>query len=744
MTRQRDRAGVGPSARPGPALQTIKLHSARLRPDTVRRARLTSLLVAERPALTLLVAPPGFGKTSLLADWSDLDSRPFAWLTIDHQDNDQTVLWTYVGAALGRVIDDGRMTSRLIGLAREADPAAAVAAELDASDAECVLVLDDYHLLESDECHDSVMRLVELSPPGVLVVISTRNDPPLPIARLRATGELIELRATDLQFGPDESEDFLNRCLAMRLDPEAVRILHERTEGWPAGLYLAYLSMRASDDRRSFVETFGASNRHVIDYLTEQVLIALDPDVLHFMLTTSIVDTVCGSLADALTGRAGSAQRLVELERANVFITPLDDRRDWYRYHHLLAELLRIELERRHPDEVSLLHQRAATWYAANALPERAVRHAISAGDLDLAARVISENYLRFIEWGRMATLIGWLESLPPEAIEADRRLGVVRAWTMHFLGRRDEAQAALAAAIRAPAAAGPMPDGTSSIDATAALMGAAFPGDDVGRMLASAQRAFELEANRDSPWRVTVHVLLGFALVRAGRFEEAREPLRVGADLATEGEMWMDAVGARSLLARVEIESGDPVLAEELAREALLLGETTGLVSTPTYAYGRVILGMVLGRRGDARGADEELTQALPEMRAFGQPLSIAETVLSLGQARRALGRRDEGAALLREADFLIDSLQDPGVLEVMRKQPAAPRGRPAWDQVSRRELEVLQAMAGGASKREAADQLFVSYNTVHSHVRSIYQKLEAHSLSEAVSKARQRGLMD
>ena len=744
MTRQRDAAREGPPGRPGPALQTIKLHAARLRPDTVRRARLTSLLVAERPALTLLVAPPGFGKTSLLADWADVDRRPFAWVTIDLQDNDQTVLWTYVGAALGRVVDDSRTTGRLIGLAREADPAAAIAAELDARNAECVLVLDDYHLLEGDDCHDTVMRLVELSPPGVQVVISTRSDPPLPVARLRAAGELIELRATDLQFGPDESEDFLNRSLALRLDPEAVRILHERTEGWPAGLYLAYLSMRASADRRSFVETFGASNRHVIDYLTEQVLIALDPDGLRFMLTTSIVDTVCGSLADALTGGTNSAQRLADLERANVFITPLDDRREWYRYHHLLAELLRIELAKRHSDELPLLHQRAASWYAENALPARAVRHAIDAGDLDLAARVISENYLRFIEWGRMATLVGWLDLLPPEAIEADRRLGVVKAWIMHFLGRRAEGRAALAAAIRAPAAAGPLPDGASSIDATAALMGAAFPGDDVGRMLASARRAFELEAKRDSLWRVTVHVLLGFALVRAGRFGEAREPLRMGADLATDGEMWMDAVGARSLLARVEIENGDPVLAEDLAREALEMGETRGLVSTPTFAYARVILGLVLVRRGDAAGGDAELTLALPGMRALGEPLSIAETLLALGQARRALGRRDEAAALLREADFLIDSLQDPGVLDAMRKMPAAQRGRPPSDQVSRRELEVLKAMADGASKREAADQLFVSYNTVHSHVRSIYQKLDAHTLSEAVAKARQRGLMD
>jgi LuxR family transcriptional regulator, maltose regulon positive regulatory protein len=590
----------------------------------------------------LIVAPPGFGKTSLLADWSDVDPRPFAWVTIDVQDNDQAVLWTYIGSALGRIIGGGQLSSKLAGLAREADPAAAVAMELDGYESECVLVLEDYHLLESDDCHDTVMRFVELSPPNVQVAISTRVDPPLPIARLRAAGELLELRATDLQFALDESEEFLNRGLSLGLDSSTIEILHERTEGWPAGLYLAYLSMRASSDRRAFVETFGASNRHVIDYLTEQVLIALDPDHLRFMLATSIVDTVCGSLADAITTETGSAQRLAELERANVFITPLDERREWYRYHHLLAELLQIELGRRHPNEIQLLQQRAALWYAEHALPDRAVRHAIEAGDIDLAARVISENYLQLLELGRTATLMGWLDALPPEAIESDRRLGVVKAWTNHFLGRHTEGDSALAAAVRAPASAGPLPDGASSIDATAALIGAAFPGDDVGRMVYSARRAFEFEARRESPWRVTVHVLLGFALARNGEFEEAREPLLIGADLATTGGMWMDAVGARTLLGRVELEVGDPDVAEGFARDALVVADEHGLSSTPTYAYGRAILGLILVERGHAEEANEELSEALPSIRALGEPLSIAETLLALGSARPGLSADD------------------------------------------------------------------------------------------------------
>jgi ATP/maltotriose-dependent transcriptional regulator MalT len=744
MSAAREPARPAPPG-PGPALQSTKLHAPRVRSGTVRRERLTSLLADSRPALSLIVAPAGFGKTSLLADWADVDPRPFAWVAIDVQDNDPMMLWSYIASVLGRIVDGGRRASSFDGLARMPDPAAAVAAEIDADDTPAVLVLDDYHLVENDDCHDSVMRFVELSPPNLQVAIASRSDPPFPVARLRAIGELLELRATDLQFAPDESEELLNDRLELNLEPDSVEILHDRTEGWPAGLYLAYLSMQTTPDRRAFVETFGASNRHVIDYLTEQVLIALDPTLLRFMLSTSIVDSVSGSLADAITGESGSATRLAELERANVFITPLDERREWYRYHHLLAELLTLELERRQPGGVPLLRQRAARWYADHNLPDRAVRHAIDAGDIDLAARVISEHYLRFLELGRTATLLSWLESVGPEIVQSDRRLGVVNAWTMHFLGRHDEGNTALADAIAAPAATGPLPDGASSIDATAALIGAAFPGDDVGRMLASARRAFAFEANRDSPWRTTVHVLVGFALVRSGRFEEAREPLRVGAGLASELELWMDAVGARTLLGRVELECGNADVAERYVREGIDLADIHGLAGTPTFAHAQSILGMILVRTGAAAAGADHLSQSLPALRVLGEPLSIAEALLMLGQARREMGRRAEATALLREARSIIDSLSDPGgALLALRRSASQGRGRRPSDQVSRRELEVLVAMAGGASKREAADQLFVSYNTVHSHVRSLYQKLDAHSLPEAIARAHQLGLMD
>ena len=236
-------------ARPDPSFRRTSSSLRAYEVGPLRRARLTSVLRTGRPVLTLLVAPPGFGKTSLLADWADVDSRAFAWVTIEPQDNDQRVLWTYIGGALAAVVGAEPAAERLRGLAQDADPAAVAAHELESVDERIVLVLDDYFLLQSDDCHDTVIRFAELAPDHVQVVISTRADPPLPIARLRATGDLLEVRSADLAFTPDETEQVLNGILDLGLDPDAVAILHQRTEGWPAGIYLAYLSMRDSPER---------------------------------------------------------------------------------------------------------------------------------------------------------------------------------------------------------------------------------------------------------------------------------------------------------------------------------------------------------------------------------------------------------------------------------------------------------------------------------------------------------------
>jgi LuxR family transcriptional regulator, maltose regulon positive regulatory protein len=726
-----------------PFIQGTKLHAPQPRRRAVRRPRLTEGLLGARPSLALVVAPPGFGKTTFLSDWAADDERRFAWLSLGRPDNDRTVLWMYIAAALA----GNRRSSadRFLGLALEPDPVEAVLAAF-AGSREIVLVLDDYHVIESEACHESVMRLVDSAPSHLQIVIASRTDPPMPIARRRASGDLIELGATDLAFTPEESEEFLNGSLRLGLDAEAVALLHERTEGWPAGLSLAYLSLRRARDPSGFIATFGASNRHVGDYLTEQVLGTLEPGERDFMLATSIVDEVCGPLADDLTGETGSSQRLVDLERANVFLTPLDDRREWYRYHHLLAELLRLELRRRAPQREADLHVRASRWFEKAGDADRAIRHAIDAGDGDRAARLISASYLQALEWGRLATIASWLERVGDERIARDARLAIVKAWIMHFLGNHAEGAAALAAARRS-SFKGTLPDGASSIDASAALIGAAFPGGDVGQMLVNARRAFELESHLGSRWRTTVHVLLGFALVRNGLFDEADRYLEIGAELADRSSLWMDAVGARSLRSRVKVESGDPATAERHAREAVDLAQVHGVAPTATGAFATAVLGAILVEEDRAEEGAGYLAEAIPALRALGEPLPLAEALLAAARAHRALGQHREATRAFEEADALIEAMPDPGYLAVTRRSVASMvrRGPAArGDPLSAREVEVLQMLAIGLTKREVASQLFVSYNTVHSHVRAIYRKLGVGSRESAVARARADGTLE
>jgi LuxR family maltose regulon positive regulatory protein len=742
-SRQRPNTSQDSGQRPS-RLSNIKLRGPQLRTVTIRRPRLTKRLVQARAKLVLVVASPGFGKTSLLADWAEHDLRPFAWVTLDRGDSDPAVFWSYIAAALAAARNEPIAPDRLAALARDADPAATLARELDAVEDEIVLALDDYFLVEGHACHDSLLRFIQLAPPTIQVVIASRLEPALPIARMRAGGQVVDIGTPELRFTPDESQMFLNESLGLGLEPQLVRVLHDRTEGWPAGLYLAYLSLRGARDRAMFVTRFGASNRHVGDYLTEQVLAAQEPETLGFMLATSVVDQVCGPLADALIDSGDSAVRLAELERANVFLTPLDENREWYRYHHLLRELLLLELRKQSPESEAALHVRASEWFEAAGDADRAIRHAIDAGDTQRAARLISANYMLRLELGQLATIASWLDRLGDDVIEADARLGIVKAWTMHFLGRHAEAWSAMAAARRS-GFHGELPDGTSSVESSASVMAAAFPGGDVGAMLEAARRAFELESDR-AVWRVTVRVLLGFALVREGSFAEAEPHLTTGEELAIQANLWMDAVGARSLRARVAIEQGETRAALELARSAVELAEETGIGPTAPGGFARSILGAVLVRTNDPEDGIMVLNEALAGLRRFGEPLPLAEALLALAEAHNALGNDQHAALTLSEADALIDAMTDPGALRDTRRAVATAierRSQKTDKALSRREMEVLRLLAAGLSKRDVATRLFVSYNTVHSHVRTIYRKLGVGTRAEAVALARRQGIV-
>ena len=371
-----------------PLVET-KLYLPRLRRSLVARPRLSGRLLRGSDArLTLISAPAGFGKTTLLTAWlaaAATDNRSVAWLSLDHGDRQPATFWTYVITALQTAVPG--VGADVLPLLQSAQPPietvlTSVLNELSATPNDVVLVLDDYHLVDGPDLRDGMTFLLEHLPPHVHLVISSRADPLLPLARLRARGELVEVRAADLRFTPDEVAAYLNDVIGLDLAPDDIAALEGRTEGWIAALQLAAISMQGRTDIGGFIAQFAGNDRYIVDYLVEEVLQAQPDPVREFLLHTAVLDRLTGPLCDAVTGRDDGSQLLITLERANLFLVPLDDRREWYRYHHLFADVLRAHLLAEQPDLVPLLHQRASQWYERHDLTEEAVRHALAARGL--------------------------------------------------------------------------------------------------------------------------------------------------------------------------------------------------------------------------------------------------------------------------------------------------------------------------------------------------------------------------
>ena len=416
------------------ALLATKLYLPWPQPGFVPRPRLVQAL-SEGLARGrgLVCAPAGFGKTSLLADWARSDGRPVAWLGLDAGDNDPARFWRYVVAALDRV--QPGIAGRLGPLLGPPTPRSfeglvtALINELAAQPGPdgVLLVLDDYHLIDSGPVHASVAFLLENLPPGLHLVVSSRADPPLPLARLRARGQLAELRAAELRFTTGEGAALLG-VAGPGLPEAAVAALTARTEGWAAGLKLAALSLRGQADPAGFVAAFSGSHRFVLDYLADEVLDGQPGQVRAFLLETSVLERLSGELCDAVTGRAGSQELLQDIERAGLFLVPLDEVRGWWRYHHLFADLLRARLEQEEPGRVQELHRAAAAWSDEHDLGDDAVRHALAAGDTAWAARLVERYVDALLGRSEGATLHRWLSALPAESVRARPRLCLAQA----------------------------------------------------------------------------------------------------------------------------------------------------------------------------------------------------------------------------------------------------------------------------------------------------------------------------
>ncbi len=630
-----------------------KFERVRAPRDALVRARCTDVLRESAPRLVLLAAPPGFGKTTLLAQWRAVDDRVFACVSLDSGDNDPVTFWSYVVQSIRHAVPEWGAAALSALRQPRADVVdtvvPAVLSRLEGLGEKLVLVLDDYQEITNRVCHDSLSFFLERAPSNVTVALSTRSDPPIPMGRLRALDELLELRAVDLSFTEDESATFLNEILHLGLAPETLGVLHGRTEGWPVGVRLAAMSLAQAADRAGFVARFGGASRHIVDYLTEVVLDTLDEDRRRFLLETSVLDSMCGPLCDAATGRQGSAEVLVELERANLFLIPLDDRREWYRYHELFADVLRYRLLQSDSELVRAVHRRASEWLGPEGHRYEAVRHAVAADALESAITLVLEDWRPSLEQDAAAAILRQLEELPSTSVERDARLAVVRAWALSALNRREDSLTALESAESARCER-PMPCGLP-LEAATALTRACFPWGDAARMLGAAGRASELLGDTFSIGRPVSLLALAWARRFTGECEAALAPLEQAAFLAARSNQWLVAGIAKAMLARISLETDDVDLAVSTARRALSTLEVHGVADQPGAGIAHVALGAALARGGEFEEAGKLLDRGLANLRARGQPLDIADALLLSASVRRGLEAPAPARAMLEEA---------------------------------------------------------------------------------------------
>ena len=673
----------------GPLLET-KLHIPRRRQGLVARPRLIDRLSrGAESALTLVSAPAGFGKTTLLADWLAAvvaDGRCAAWLSLDQRDNDPALFWTYLIAALKTAVP-GLGGSALSLLESPQPPMEVVLAtllnDLSAISNDVVLVLDDYHVIDARDVLDGMAFLLEHLPPQIHLVIASRADPALPLARLRGRGELVEIRAADLRFTPEEAAAYLNGVMGLALTAEDVTALEGRTEGWIAALQLAALSMRGRDDVAGFIAGFAGDDRYIVDYLVEEVLQRQPDHVRHFLLQTSILDRLSGPLCDAVTGRDGGKAMLEALDRANLFLVPLDDRRQWYRYHQLFADVLQAHLLDERPEDLPDLHRRASTWYEQNGEPSEAIRHALAAEDFERAADLVELAAPATRQYRQEVTLRRWLEALPEELLQVRPVLSNAYAGSLLVRGEVEGVELHLQAAERwlDPTTGGPPgslarspemvvvdEEGFRALPASIAVHRAGqarILGDAAGTM-AHARRALDLVGEDDHLGRGGAAALLGLAYWTNGDLDAAHRWYADGMASLEKAGYLSDVVGGAITLADIRIAQGR-------LREAMSTYERGLRVATehaPPVLRGAADMHVGMSQLCYERNELDAAMQHLLTSRELGEHAGLPQNRyrwrVAMARIRAAEGDLGGALDLLNEADRLYVSDFSPNVRPV------------------------------------------------------------------------------
>jgi LuxR family maltose regulon positive regulatory protein len=741
------------------ALLLTKLEPPRMRHGHVERSDLVARLGQGLDCrLNLVAAPAGWGKTTLLAEWLSVeDEVAFAWLSLDEDDNDPARFWGYVSAALRKAGVD-------VPPAFEAAVAAPGAPIKDAAlpllinalmthGREHVLVLDDYQAISDPAIHEGVRFLLDHLPRDSHLVIATRVEPPIGVPRLRARGELGEIASDQLRFNDAEAAALLNDTLALALPDEELALLSARTEGWAAGLYLAGLSLRDRGRPTSAVEV--VYDRHLVDYLGDEVVSAQDPEARSFLVDTCVLDRLCAPLCDAMRGDDASKRLLGEIERANLFLVPLDERREWFRYHHVFRDVLRRELEdTRSAEYVAELHTRAGAWFAQSGDVSAALAHLLAAGRETDAADLIATSWNASLQSGRSATVVRWLDALPVDVVTADPRLCLARAWLALDLGEQATAER-WADATTAADDGRPLPDGGATVASGVAMLRAtlAYRNGDLIHAEELGAQAVELENDPESSWRAVALATLGAARHFRGAQSDAVVPLLEQAvAIARAGANSMAVLRAQGTLAAVTFAAGDREAATRWVAAADRLRAQQSLEEYWMGSLSSAVAGQLAAGDGDLEHARERLERAVVLARRGAARPEHIYALAALAPVQATLGEADAAGETLRAARQALKGSPSPGLFpHLLNDVDRRLRGRSAADtratgeveELSTREMAVLRLLGSELSIAAIGDELYISRNTVKTHVRGIYRKLDADTRAAAVARARELGLL-
>lgn len=737
-------------------LLRTKLALPPVRPDLVSRQHLIERLNQSLQfgrKFTLVSAPAGFGKTTLVSSWAQQAKQPVSWLSLEESDNDLHRFLTYLVAALqtaDRRIGDGLMATIQAPEAIASERILTILLnQLSELPEQVILILDDYHVITAGPIDTAITFLLDHLSPQLHLVMLTRADPPFPLPRMRARGELLEIRVRDLRFSEDEAVLFLRNSLGIDLPEDDVQTLQVRTEGWIAGLQLAALAIHGRDDPGAVIATFGSGHQYIVDYLIEEV-VNRQPEILRqFLLQTAILDRLNGSLCDALTGRSDGEVTLDRAAKNNLFVSPLGGAYGWYRYHHLFAEVMCNRLQRFYAEEIPGLHLRAAEWFRNQALYDEAVKHALAANNYQMVADIVESQDRRLLHQGQLSTLLGWLEKLPVELVQQRPRLSVDSAWVYLLIGVMDRLEDHLVAAEKNLDLLDHPDELRGQI---AAIRGyAAARQGDLDQALVQSHKALGLLSSDDFSVRCVVAFVLGGVYYQQQDIPRAQNYLREASQLGQKAGNIHLAVAALSYGGDILRQQGRLSEAEQAYIQALQLGSDRRGQPLPITAGVQHNLAEIRLAEKDLASARKLAMIGLELGEKWANTESQIACFMILAQIEHLEEHPVEARTFLEKAQRLAAAYPPPphrdeklkSLEKVIFVAPGGSTDQGLLDPLSERELEVLRLFAAGLSNQEVADKLVISLGTVKAHSSNIYRKLEVRNRAQAIIRAGELNLL-